>query len=287
MKEFIFDQERTYKIHYNLSDYFPQLMIDIYKNLSDLTSKFENNIVSYSALQPIYHQIVRGNLCNYSDEYIALYNKYNDSILKNITCSSISENSVPNGLYQVLFFYIETIRYMYTVYRGTRYLQIKYGFKYNLTLLGTELQNSLVPNHPILSRIYYISHPFFIFNNKENIQINFIFKFILVPVFYNLFNNIRSISYTKTYMLYVFVIPSAVFMFVMILVYIIVWKRFELKLDETIFKTKKMLTIIPIETLTKVKHIKELLNIENDNELLDNETIIWKPINFERNNSED
>ena len=287
MKEFIFDQERTYKINYNLSEYFPQLMLDIYKNLSELTTNLENNIISYSSLLPIYHQIVRGNLCNYSDEYIALYNEYNNSILKNITCSSISGDSIPNGLYQVLFFYIETIRYMYTVYRGTRYLQIKYNFHYNLTLLGTELQNSLVPNHPILSRIYYISHPFYIFNNKENIQINFIFKFILVPVFYNLFNNIRSISYTKTYMLYIFVIPSAVFMFVMIFVYIIFWKRFELKLDETIFKTKKMLTIIPIETLMKVKHIKELLNIENDNELIDNETIIWKPINFERNNSED
>ena len=288
MKEFIFDQERTYKINYNISEFFPQLMLDIYQNLSALTSTLEKDIESYASLQPIYHQIVRGNLCNYSDEFISLYNSDNNSILKNITCSSISEGSVPNGLYQVLFFYIETIRYMHTVYRGTRYLQNRYGFKYNLTLLGTELQNSLVPKYPpVFARIYFIAHPFFIFNTESNIQINFIFKFILVPVFYNLFNNIRSISYTKTYMLYLFVIPSAVFMFVMILVYIIVWKRFEVKLDETIFKTKKMLTIIPIETLIKVKHIKELLNIENDNELIDNETIIWKPINFERNNNDD
>ena len=49
---------------------------------------------------------------------------------------------------------------------------------------------------------------------------------------------------------------------ILILLYVFVWKRHELSLNETIYKTKKMLSIIPVETLMRVKNIAKLLGIE-------------------------
>ena len=64
--------------------------------------------------------------------------------------------------------------------------------------------------------------------------------------------------------------------FIEIFVFFIIWKRYELELNNHIYKTKKMLSIIPIDTLIYVKNINKLLGIE-ENKLFDNKNEInWK-----------
>ena len=59
-------------------------------------------------------------------------------------------------------------------------------------------------------------------------------------------------------------------------VFFIIWKRYELELNNNIFKTKKMLSIIPIETLIYVKNINKLLGIEENKQFDNKNEINWK-----------
>lgn len=57
-------------------------------------------------------------------------------------------------------------------------------------------------------------------------------------------------------------IITSIFAVIITLEYLIGWKMYENQIEEEIFKTKKMLSIIPIEALMKVNNIEKLLHLK-------------------------
>ena len=86
---------------------------------------------------------------------------------------------------------------------------------------------------------------------------------IMIPAYNDVFVLMISHAvFDSKYILKVELIVNCIIGAILILLYIFIWKRHEASLNETIYKTKKMLSIIPVETLMKVKNIAKLLGIE-------------------------
>ena len=113
---------------------------------------------------------------------------------------------------------------------------------------------------------------------------NFIYTVILFPVFEDLYLIMRNETYSKKYLIKFFFIPLIICVIISFFLFVFEWKRYELKLNEVIFQTKKMLIIIPIETLMKIKNIKSILGIEEENS--EKKNIKWSPVIPKWNNND-
>ena len=273
---FIFNQTQDYNGE-NLENTVQRLLNNFYNINQNLLNQLIKQLKKFPSLRRKYNEIYYSNLCNYSYDFF-INTKYNN------TCEKFTSNTISNGFNQAVTFYIEILRSLYTIYRNIRDLRIKFNFTYNLTLLGTQYENNLIPENPNLRNLYFISHPFYIFNNKNAAVMNFIYTVILFPVFEDLYLIMRNETYSKKYLIKFFFIPLIICVIISFFLFVFEWKRYELKLNEVIFKTKKMLIIIPIETLMKIKNIKSILGIEEENS--EKKNIKWSPVIPKWNNND-
>ena len=168
-----------------------------------------------------------------------------------------------SGMKTTLTYYYEEIRILYYYYVRRQRTAVKNNFVYNLTLIGTEEEAKLWPTNKRLQRQYKQGHPITIFNQKSNIRLYFIFRFILYSAFSDFSNLISTIGkQTTDDNIRLNLVFTSIFAIVITLEYLIGWKLYENQIEEEIFKTKKMLSIIPIEALMKVNNIEKLLHLK-------------------------
>ena len=273
---FIFNQTQDYNGE-NIENAVQRLLNNFYDINQNLINQLIKQLKKFPSLRRKYNAIYYSNLCNYTYDFFLL-TKYNKS------CEEFTSNTISNGFNQAITFYIEILRSLYTIYRNIRNIRIKFNFTYNLTLLGTQYENNLIPENNNLKNLYFISHPFFIFNNKNAAVMNCIYTVILFPVFEDLYLIMRNETHTKKYLIKFYFIPLIICGTISFFLFVFEWKRYELKLNEIIFKTKKMLIIIPIETLMKIKNIKSILGIEEENS--EKKNIKWSPVIPKWNNND-
>ena len=265
---FIFNQTQDYNGE-KPENTVQRLLNNFYNINQNLLNQLIKQLKNFPSLRRKYNEIYYSNLCNYSYDFF-----FNTK--SNTTCEKFTSNTISNGFNQAVSFYIEILRSLYTIYRNIRNLRIKFNFTYNLTLLGTQYENNLIPENVHLRNLYFIAHPFYIFNNKNAAVMNFIYTVILFPVFEDLYSLMRNETYQKKYLIKFFLVPLIICGIISFFLFIFEWKRYELKLNEVIYKTKKMLIIIPIETLMKIKNIKSILGIEEENS--EKKNIKWSPV---------
>ena len=191
---------------------------------------------------------MNGNVCVYA-------NLEGTEEENNAYCSTMSDGTIIQGLTIVQMHYFEEIREIYT--------KFLYNFIYNLTLTGTNQGDKYIPKNETLLKLYEYAHPMNIFNLENNRRIFFLLTDIMIPAYSDVYDLLISHAVFDSssiikYELYV----NCSIVGILIILYLFVWKRHELGLNETIYKTKKMLSIIPVETLMKVKNIAKLLGIE-------------------------
>ena len=163
--------------------------------------------------------------------------------------------------------YFEEIREIYTKFLILKKTQDiykeKYNFVYNLTLFGTGQDIELIPKDEELLSLYYYAHPLNIFNLENNRRIFFILTDIMIPAYTDVYDLLISHAVFDSKSIFKYEIyVNSIIGGILIILYIFIWKRHESGLNETIYKTKKMLSIIPVETLIKIKNIAKLLGIE-------------------------
>ena len=268
LRAFIFNQTT----HFNgipTEEFFSNRLNNFYDENKNYYSNLTKELKNFPLLRKKYNNLYYSNLCNYTTYFFVLIN-YNGS------CENFTSNTISHGVDQAVTFYMEIIRYLYSLYRSIEGLRKKFNFVYNLTYLGTNLENIYVPQNKELERLYFIGHPMFIFNDKFNSILNFIYNVVLFPVYEDLFNILRSALYSRKYLMKLYIIPLMCSGIFTLSLFLFGWKRYELNLNETIFKTKKMLSIIPIETLMKVKNIKNILEIDDENN--ESKKIKWNPV---------
>ena len=259
MREYFFNEEVLYN-YSPLSEYAPTLIDTVYQSVSEEQREITDNVVFTNNDRIAYNKIMNGNICFYS-------NYSTDDIINNQYCSSMSDGTIIEGLTILQMHYFEEIREIYTKFLILKKTQDiykeKYNFVYNLTLFGTGQDIELIPKDEELLSLYYYAHPLNIFNLENNRRIFFILTDIMIPAYTDVYDLLIShaVFDSKSIFKYELYVNCSI-VGILIILYLFVWKRHELGLNETIYKTKKMLSIIPVETLMKVKNIAKLLGIE-------------------------
>ena len=267
LREYIFDENKSYHdmsygniFHFQISSY--------YLTLSQQFKQIEKSIKYNDKLKQKYSEIFHGNLC---DNLTSFFSKY----MPNKKCATYSGKSLNNGLTQVLIYFLENLRYIYSQYFNQKRINELYDFKYNLTLIGTKNENSLLPKNSSFFQLYYLNHPINIFNLNEFKESNFLMLNVIVPYFFEFYETVLENTFYKKRNLMIFYnFFNMISIIITLFIFLICWKKYELQLNNSIFKTKNMLGIIPIDTLIYVKNINKLLGIEEQFDKT--KSIIWK-----------
>ena len=259
MREYFFNEEALYN-YIPLSTSAPTLIDTVYQSVSQEQREITDNVAFTNDDKKIYTKIMTGNLCDYAN--LTGTNEENT-----IYCSTMSDGTIIQGLTILQMHYFEEIREIYTKFLILQKTQILYkkecNFTYNLTLSGTDAADKEIPKDEECKQKWLDTHPLNIFNLENNRRIFFLLTEIMIPAYNDVYILLISHAvFDSKYILKVELIVSCAIGAVLILMYIFIWKRHEASLNETIYKTKKMLSIIPVETLMKVKNIAKLLGIE-------------------------
>jgi hypothetical protein len=259
MREYFFNEEALYN-YIPLSTSAPTLIDTVYQSVSQEQREITDNVAFTNDDKKIYTKIMTGNLCDYAN--LTGTNEENT-----IYCSTMSDGTIIQGLTILQMHYFEEIREIYTKFLILQKTQILYKqqckFSYNLTLSGTDAADEEIPKDEECYQKWLDTHPLNIFNLENNRRIFFLLTDIMIPAYNDVYVLLISHAvFDSKYILKVELIVSCSIGAVLILIYVFIWKRHEASLNETIYKTKKMLSIIPVETLMKVKNIAKLLGIE-------------------------
>ena len=135
------------------------------------------------------------------------------------------------------------------------------GFKYNLTLHGTSEELDLVPAN---STDYYKQHPINTFNDGNFVMAERGYHWVIDPAFEEIFSAFTGeVRYIFKNALIIYNVVLGCFAVIVILCYFGIWVRFETKLNNTIYKTKNMLSIIPVNILCNIPTVFQVLEIKS------------------------
>ena len=260
MREYFFNEEALYN-YIPLKEYAPTLIDTVYQSVSKEQREITDNVSFNDEDKKIYSKVMTGNLCEYATDLEGTDEE------KTNYCSTMSDGTIIQGLTILQMHYFEEIREIYTKFLILQKSQTLYkeecNFSYNLTLIGTDQSTAEIPKDTDCYNKWVYSHPMNIFNLENNRRIFFLLTEIMIPAYNDVFVLMISHAvFDSKYILKVELIVNCSIGAILILLYIFIWKRHEASLNETIYKTKKMLSIIPVETLMKVKNIAKLLGIE-------------------------
>jgi hypothetical protein len=259
MREYFFNEEILYNYSL-LSEYTPYLIDTVYQNVGEEQREITDNVVFSNEDKVFYNKIMNGNVCNYA-KLTGTEEENNEY------CSTMSDGTIIQGLTIVQMHYFEEIREIYTKFLILKKTQDiykeKYQFIYNLTLSGKDSIKQYIPTDSSLLELYEYGNPMKIFNLENNRRIFFLLNDIMIPAYSDVYDLLISHAvFDSSSILKYELFCNCIIGGILILLYLFVWKRHELSLNETIYKTKKMLSIIPVETLMRVKNIAKLLGIE-------------------------
>ena len=162
--------------------------------------------------------------------------------------------------------YIEEIRYLRDTVREYIVLSKEKGYLYNESFLNDPnryYEDILYANHS--NDDYRALNPVNTLNTTSHKTTFIVYRFIICRVILlaleSLFSTFDGIFASTTK---VSLIINISFMLFVLIGFCIIWLPFILRENETIFKTKNMLSIIPNEILISLPHINFMLGIDED-----------------------
>ena len=256
LREYFFDKNQfTGDLSYKAI--IENRLYGIYEYQKEVSNKFTNNKLP-SSFKKRYQNMILGNLCSFTTDLLKNDENGNYLMDKGYTCSSVTGNSSDYGISVFISYFLQKIRVQKNLYDLLIKTGESLGYDYNNTLYGTVFQN----NNTDVKYIEY--DPFNIFNSEEVFLISIMRRFYLTPFFNNLleqfFTSIWKYwngKYNIYSILMVFLIIGITLFFAAYMI------PFIYKLDQDIYKTKNMLSIIPKDVLASLRNISVLLNLSN------------------------
>ena len=146
----------------------------------------------------------------------------------------------------------------------------KYNFTYNESLIGTQGQDKhykhlLEMEDEEIMKLYNKYNPVLILNETTHKTAVIIYRFVIMKVVQSALDNLFDaihIAFEDT--IRIGLIINIVFIVVVFIGFFSLWLPFVLGENETIFKTKNMLSIIPREVLFTLPHINIMLGIDDE-----------------------
>ena len=261
LREYLYDQKKTL-MNEEVDKYLDNSLTEFYKDLAAISNQ-RDAFTSYLPLSysTFVDELFRDNQCKFINVFLA----ENHTNFEYERCDQFFYNTSTYGFQAVLTTYIEEIRIMRDLQKYYLENALKYHFEYNESLIGTKFQKHLYPEDESLMEIYNRYNPVLILNEDTHKNSIIIYRFVVMKIVQNALDNLfdaihDSFDDTK---LNSYII-NIVFMVVVTLGFFLFWLPFVLGENDTIYKTKNMLSIIPNEVLFTLPHINIMLGIDEE-----------------------
>ena len=265
IREYIYDKQKSF---YNLpvNEYVSNSLEKFYIDLAN-TSEYKDKYINYfpKAYTEYLNYLYSDKICELITNFINQYpnNGYNN-------CSDFFFGTSDYGFFSILTSFIEEIR-------NLRYLVDEYikkggekNYTYNESFLNDpnnyydDLIYDIYRNKNVIQD-YMDLNPANVLNSSSHKIIIIVQKFIISEIISlalnRLFTTFDGIFSATTR---VSLIINIVFMLFVIVGFFLFWLPFVMEENETIFKTKNMLSIIPNEILINLPHINFMLGIDEE-----------------------
>ena len=261
LREYLYDQKKIL-LNQIVEDYLSDSLTDFYKDLAFISNERD----SYTQYLPksystFVDELFRDNQCKFIDVFIA----ENHTNFEYQLCEEFFYNTSTYGFQAVLTTYIEEIRIMRDLQKSYLNNAELYGFKYNESLIGTPIAKALYPKDEETLQLYNKYNPVLILNETTHKNAIIIYRFVVMKIVQSALDNLFDaihVSFDDTTR--VGYIINITFMVVVTIGFFMFWLPFVLGENDTIYKTKNMLSIIPNEVLFTLPHINIMLGIDEE-----------------------
>ena len=261
IREFIYDPKKTF---YNLQSeiYIDDTLKKFYVELANV-SDYKDRYINYfpKSYTNYLNYLYSDKICEIIQDFIKQYpyNGYNG-------CDDFFYGTSDYGFFSILTTYIEEIRYLRDTVKEYIVLSNQKGYIYNESFLNDPnnyYENIIYANHS--DDDYRDLNPANTLNTTSHKTLFIVYRFIISRVMIlaleSLFSTFDGIFASTTK---VSLIINIIFMLIVFIGFCMIWLPFILQENETIFKTKNMLSIIPNEILISLPHINFMLGIDED-----------------------
>ena len=261
LREYLYDQKKTL-LNEEVDKYLEKSLTDFYKDLAEISNQRD----LYTQYLPTSYstyidELFRDNQCKYINVFI----NENHTNFEYNECEQFFYNTSTYGFQAVLTTYIEEIRIMRDLQKYYLENAALYNFTYNESLIGTPLEDYLYPKDESQMELYRKFNPVLILNETTHKNAIIIYRFVVMKIVQsaldNLFDAIHLSFENTTTVSYII---NIAFMAVCVLGFFLFWVPFVLGENDTIYKTKNMLSIIPNEVLFTLPHINIMLGIDDE-----------------------
>ena len=261
LREYLYDQKKTL-LNEEVDEYLEKSLTEFYKDLAEISNKRDLYTQYLPTSYSIYiDELFRDNQC----KYINVFLHENHTNFEYDECEQFFYNTSTYGFQAVLTTYIEEIRIMRDLQKYYLENAALYNFTYNESLIGTQFEEYLYPKNESQLELYKQFNPVLILNETTHKNAIIIYRFVVMKIVQsaldNLFDAIHLAFDDTTTFSYII---NIAFMVVCFLGFFLFWLPFVLGENDTIYKTKNMLSIIPNEVLFTLPHINIMLGIDEE-----------------------
>ena len=263
IREYIYDPQKTF---YNTSSrqYIEETLKKFYIELTEVSNDKDKYIQYFpNSYTDCLNDLYSNQICDFIVGFIKEYpnNEF-------INCSDFFYGTSDYGFFSLLTTYIEEIRILKDSVDEYIIKSKEKNFAYNESFFNdpSEKYEKLYEKYRDVEEEYRSLNPANTLNTTSHKTIFIVYRFIIAKVitlFYSkLFITFEGIFSATTK---ISLIINISFMIVVLIGFSSLWIPFVIEENETIFKTKNMLSIIPNEILITLPHINIMLGIDEEN----------------------
>ena len=261
LREYYYDPLESVQGIY-AKDFIEKLLEDFYIESRDDINELRLSLVHLPKnFQDYYNRMYSSSLCYTIEEIFINYPNENYP-----NCSYFYSGTIEYGLRTIYNYYLEEIRYLKTMMQNQIDLIHKSNYfdKYNSTLKFTIFEDAIGNDDVKNEEEYKKLDPINLFNLESHKQSFIIFRNVIriaaEKIISYLMSDVEKQMNNNSFIGYILIF---VFIGIVFFGFILGWIPFEIGENETIYKTKNMLSIIPKELLTTLPHIKIMLGLEH------------------------
>ena len=244
--------------------YLDDSLVTFYTELANI-SDYRDLYTSYlpKSYSEFVDSLFRDEQCSFIDEFLLEHSNVSFN-----TCEDFFYNTSSYGFQAILTTYIEEIRIMRDLEKYYLQEAAIYNFTYNESLIGTPGETKhykSFENDTVKMEIYKKYNPVLILQEDTHKIAVIIYRFVVMKVVQSALDNLfDAIHIAFDVTIEISYIINIVFMVVVSIGFFALWLPFVLGENETIYKTKNMLSIIPKEVLFTLPHINIMLGIDDE-----------------------
>ena len=267
IREYIFDQKRIF---------YGKL---VNKYLDEVSENFYSKSANYSIYKDRYSNYVSQSFTNKMNELLStgvcelmesFMKKYPNQVKNKTNCEYFFYNISSYGFYSILTTFFEDIRKVKTYINKKVEIQNQNNFTYNESNFNTEKYKDYYEkncNGNLTSercKLYNETNPANVLKTDIHKRLLVVYQFVIEKTTNKivvLLGNTMIKAFDQTGV--ISLIINIIFICVVFVGFAFLWLPFVHEEDETIYKTKNMLSIIPKEILVSLPHINTMIGIED------------------------